>query len=47
VNIGLKQLAHSIMDTCLAYEALSNNTADHIEGLAAFAEKRAPQFTRS
>lgn len=45
VNIGLKQLTHSIMDACLAYEALSNNTSDHIEGLNAFAEKRHASFT--
>jgi enoyl-CoA hydratase len=43
-NIGLKQLAHSIMDTSLAYEALSNRTADHAEGVAAFRERRAPKF---
>lgn len=45
VNIGLKQLAHSIMDTSLAYEALSNLSADHAEAVAAFREKRAPKFT--
>jgi enoyl-CoA hydratase len=45
VNIGLKQLAHSIMDTSLAYEALSNVSADHAEAVAAFKEKRAPKFT--
>lgn len=44
VNIGLKQLAHSIMDACLAYEALSNSTADHAEAVAAFREKRSPKF---
>lgn len=45
VNIGLKQLAHSIMDASLAYEALSNLTADHQEAVNAFREKRAPKFT--
>jgi enoyl-CoA hydratase len=45
VNIGLKQLAHSIMDASLAYEALSNGTKDHAEAVAAFREKRAPRFT--
>ena len=45
VNIGLKQLAHSMMDTCMAYEALSNRTDDHREAIAAFGEKRRPNFT--
>ncbi|MGE0799954.1 MAG: enoyl-CoA hydratase/isomerase family protein [Lautropia sp.] len=45
VNIGLKQLAHTIMDASLAYEALSNRTADHAEAVAAFREKRSPKFT--
>lgn len=45
VNIGLKQLAHSVMDASLAYEVLSNSTHDHREALAALAEKRKPQFT--
>ncbi len=44
-NIGLKQLAHSIMDASIAYEALSNQTADHREAVAAFREKRKPDFT--
>ena len=44
-NIGLKQLAHSIMDASLAYEALSNLTADHQEAVNAFREKRAPIFS--
>ena len=44
VNIGLKQLAHSIMDASISYEAQSNQTADHAEAVAAFREGRAPQF---
>lgn len=44
-NIGLKQLAHSAMDACLAYESLSNVTQDHQEAVNAFREKRAPVFT--
>lgn len=44
-NIGLKQLAHSAMDACLAYEALSNVTRDHQEAINAFREKRAAVFT--
>ena len=45
VNIGLKQLAHSIMDTSLAYESLSNRSKDHQEAVNAFREKRRPVFT--
>ncbi|AMW78427.1 enoyl-CoA hydratase [Acinetobacter sp. TGL-Y2] len=44
VNIGLKQLAHSIMDTCIAYEMITNHTQDHQEGLDAFKERRRPNF---
>jgi enoyl-CoA hydratase len=44
VNIGLKQLVASIMDACLAYEALSNSGRDHQEAVSAFGEKRKPVF---
>ncbi len=39
VNIALKQLAHSIMDTGLAYEALSNVSDEHVALVRAFREK--------
>jgi enoyl-CoA hydratase len=45
VNIGLKQLAHTMMDTSIAYENLSNYTQDHAEAVRAFREKRPPKFT--
>ncbi len=45
INIGLKQLASSIMDASIAYEAMSNVTADHQEAVHAFREKRKPVFT--
>lgn len=45
INIALKQLAHSMMDASMAYEALSNQTADHAEAVAAFSERRKPKFT--
>ena len=45
MNIPLRQLAHSIMDASLAYEALTNIGADHQEAVAAFREKRKPKFS--
>lgn len=45
INVGLKQLAASMMDAGMAYETLSNHTHDHAEAVAAFRGKRAPQFT--
>lgn len=44
INIGLKQLAHSIMDASIAYEALSNATHDHREAMNALRDKRKPTF---
>lgn len=44
INIGLKQLAHSILDASLGYEALTNSTCDHQEALNALREKREPTF---
>lgn len=44
VNIGLKQLAHTMMDASLAYEAMSNASPDHQEAVNAFREKRRPVF---
>jgi len=45
VNIGLKQLASSILEASMAYEALTNVSKDHQEAVNAFREKRAPRFT--
>jgi enoyl-CoA hydratase len=45
INIGLKQLAHAVMDASVAYEALSNVTSDHREAVRALREKRPPNFT--
>lgn len=44
INLGLKQLAHSMMDASFAYEVLSSGTADHREAVAALSEKRKPRF---
>ncbi len=45
VNIGLKQQAQAVLDASVAYEALSNATADHQEAVRAMREKRSPRFT--
>lgn len=45
VNIGLKQLAHMILDTSIGYEMLTFTTGDHKEAVNAFLEKRKPVFT--
>lgn len=45
VNVGLKQLAQSMMDTSVAYESLSNRTIDHAEAVDAFRNGRRPDFT--
>ena len=34
-----------LLELAAAYQALSHNTADHHEAIAAFLEKRAPKFT--
>jgi enoyl-CoA hydratase len=43
-NIVLKQIASMTMDAGMAYEALTNHSADHVEAANAFAEKRVPSF---
>lgn len=45
INLPLRQLAHSMLDASLAYEALTNVGADHQEAVKAFQEKRKPRFT--
>lgn len=44
-NLPLKALLHAHFDAGLAYELLSNRTADHAEAVAAFRDRRAPQFS--
>lgn len=43
-NIALKQAAHAAMDVSIAYETITNTSADHAEAVAAFREKRTPTF---
>lgn len=44
-NIALKDLANKLMDASIAYEMMSNVTADRREAVRAFVEKRAPKLT--
>jgi enoyl-CoA hydratase len=44
-NLPLKALFHAHFDAGVAYEAMSNLSADHQEAVAAFREKRKPAFT--
>ncbi|MFT5574556.1 MAG: enoyl-CoA hydratase [Bermanella sp.] len=44
LNMESKRMAHAMMDTGLAYEALTVRTADHREAVAAMQEKRPPVF---
>jgi len=45
VNIELKRIAHALMDPGIAYEALTAQSRDHAEAVAAFRAKRPPKFT--
>jgi enoyl-CoA hydratase len=43
-NIGLRQLAHSILDASIAYEMQTFATEDHREAVHSFLEKRPARF---
>lgn len=47
LNLELKRIAHAMLDTGIAYEALSVRTAHHREAVDALKEKRAPTFSHS
>ncbi len=44
-NMPLKALVSQMMDASIAYEMMSNMTADRAEAVAAFREKRAPKLS--
>lgn len=46
INVPLRQMAASMMDVGMAYEAMSSQTVDHVEAIAAFREKRKPVFNK-
>ena len=43
-NLPLKEIAGRVMDAALAYETMTNLTADRQEAVSAFVEKRKPDF---
>ena len=47
LNQELKRVTHAVLDTGLAYEALTIRSADHREAVRAMQEKRAPAFGES
>ena len=46
VNIGLKQLAHAVMETGTALERLSNRSPEHQRAMQALLKGEAPAFRR-
>ncbi len=46
LNLELKRIAHAVMDAGIAYEAVSQRSADHREGVRALQEKRRPNFAK-
>jgi enoyl-CoA hydratase len=44
INVGLKPIAHSVLEASMGYERLSIFTEDHKEAVAALREKRTPTF---
>lgn len=46
LNLELKRVANAVMDAGVAYEAVAQRSSEHLEGLRALQEKRAPDFSR-
>jgi len=44
INVGLKPIAHAVLEASMGYERLSIFTEDHREAVAALREKRTPIF---
>lgn len=47
LNLELKRVATAVMDAGIAYEAVTQRSADHREGIRALREKRLPKFDGS
>lgn len=45
INVGLKQLAHTVLETSLAYETVTSSSKDHLAAVTAFADRQKPTFT--
>ncbi len=45
VNLPLREIASRVSDAALAYELLSNATADRQESVTAFVERRKPDYS--
>ena len=45
INQPLRAVAGTNLDLSLTLEGISNSSADHQEGIAAFRERREPRFT--
>jgi enoyl-CoA hydratase len=45
MNLTLRDIANKVSDAAIAYEMLSNMTRDRQEAIAAFVEKRKPNYT--
>ena len=44
INLPIKDIANRVMDAAIAYETMTNQTADRQEAVNAFVEKRKPEF---